>query len=41
VRIVILAKIRQLSFQVAGIPEKRLVEKFSANGPDQSLDEGM
>ena len=41
VRIVILAEIRQLSLQVTGIPEERLVKKFPTNGSDDSLDEEM
>ena len=36
-----LAKFNQLSHQVTGIPEERLVKGFSTNGPDQSFDEGM
>jgi hypothetical protein len=35
VRVVILAKISQLSLQVTGIPENRLTKEFSTNGPDQ------
>jgi hypothetical protein len=34
VRIVIVAKIRQLLLQVAGIPEENLVKKLSTNGCD-------
>jgi len=41
VRVVILAKINQLSLQVTGIPEDRLFKEFLTNGPDQSFDEGM
>jgi len=41
VRVVIQVKINQLSLQVTGIPEERLVKKFSTNGPDQSFDKGM
>ena len=40
-RIVILAEIGQLSLQVAGIPEERLIKEFSSYDPDQSFDEGM
>jgi hypothetical protein len=35
VRVVILAKISQLSLQVTRIPENRLIKEFSTNGPDQ------
>jgi len=35
VRVVIFAKISQLSLQVTGIPENRLIKEFSTNGPDQ------
>ena len=34
-------ELRQLSFQVTGIPERDLVEKFSPDRPDESLDERM
>jgi len=40
-RVVVLAKICQLSFQITGIPEKSLVKEFSTNGADQTFDEGM
>jgi hypothetical protein len=41
VRVVILAKISQLSLQIAGIPEERLVKEFPTHGPDQSFNEWM
>ena len=37
--VVIGLEIRQFPPQVVGIPEKRVVEIFSANGPDQPFDE--
>ena len=41
VHVVILAKFFQLSFQIADIPEERMVKEFSLNGPDQSFYKGM
>ena len=37
--VVILAEIRQLSLQIAGIPEEYMVKVFAANSTDQSFDE--
>jgi hypothetical protein len=31
----------QLSLQVAGVPEERMVKMFTANGSDQPFDERM
>src|SRR3982751_3439076 len=37
--VVVGLELSKLAFQVAGIPEQYLVEKFSAHGSDQALDE--
>jgi len=37
-RVVVDLELGQLSFQVTGIPERDLVEKFPPNRPDESLD---
>ena len=37
--VVVGLELRKLAFQVPGIPEQHLVEKFSAHGSDQALDE--
>jgi hypothetical protein len=39
--VVILPKSLQLLRKIIGIPEERLVKKFSTNGSNQSLDEGV
>ncbi|MGB5438963.1 MAG: hypothetical protein WBN90_04835, partial [Gammaproteobacteria bacterium] len=41
VRVVILAKINQLSLQVTSIPEERLLKVFPPDRSNQSFDEGM
>ena len=37
--VVIGLELAKLPFQVAGIPEQHMVEKFAPHGPDQALDE--
>jgi hypothetical protein len=39
--IVIVPIFFQLSLQVAGVPEERMVKEFTANGSDQPFDERM
>jgi hypothetical protein len=39
--VVILSKFFQLSLQIAGIPEERMVKVFTTNRSDQSLNKGM
>ena len=38
-RVVVGLELAQLPFQVVGIPEQHMVEKFAPHGPDQALDE--
>ena len=38
-RVVVRLELAKLAFQVAGIPEQHMVEKFAPHGPDQALDE--
>jgi len=39
--VVIIPELFQFSLQVAGVPEKCVVEILAANSSDQSFDEGM
>jgi hypothetical protein len=38
-RIVVLLESFQFSLEIIGVPEEHMIEEFSTNGPDQSLDE--
>jgi hypothetical protein len=38
-RIVVNLELGKLLFQITGIPERHMVEKFSPDRPDQTLDE--
>ena len=38
-RIVVNLELGKLPFQITGIPEHHMVEKFSTHRPDQALDE--
>ena len=38
-RIVVNLELNKLAFQITGIPEQHLIEKFSPHRPDQALDE--
>ena len=40
-RVVVGLELGELPFQVTGIPERDMVEKFSADRPDEPLDEGV
>jgi len=40
-RIVVNLELGKLPFQIAGIPERHMVQKFSPHRPDQSFDERM
>ena len=39
--VVVCLEVDELSFQIAGIPEERVIKKLTANGSDQAFDEGM
>jgi hypothetical protein len=40
-RIVVNLELGKLAFQITGIPEQHLIEKFSPHRPDQTLDDGV
>ena len=40
-RIVVNLELGKLAFQITGIPEQHMIEKFSLHRPDQTLDEGV
>ena len=40
-RIVVNLELGKLPFQITGIPERHMVQKFSPDRPDQSFDERM
>ena len=40
-RIVVHLEIGKLAFQITGIPEQHMIERFSPHRPDQTLDEGV
>ncbi len=39
--VVVLSKVNEFPFKVQSIPEEDLVKVFTANGSDESLNEGM
>jgi hypothetical protein len=39
--VVVFPKIHEFPFKVAGIPEEDMIKVFTANGSDESLNEGM
>ena len=40
-KVVIAMKACKLSFQIAGVPEQRLIQTLTANGANQPFDKGM
>jgi hypothetical protein len=40
-RIVVNLELGKLAFQITGIPEQHMIEKFSPHRPDQTLEEGV
>jgi hypothetical protein len=39
--VVVFLEVDELSFQIAGIPEERVIKKLTANGSDQTFHKDM